>query len=43
MRDNEVVARGMNCPKIYLVVNNWQTSSENCFEVLYATKSEEDA
>ena len=43
MRDNEVVARGMNCPEIYIVINNWQTPSENCFEVLYATKSEEDA
>lgn len=43
MRDNEFIARHTNYPRIYLVINNWQTSSENQFEILYATKSEEDA
>jgi len=43
MIDNEFIARNTNCPEIYIVVNNWQTPSENQFEVLYATKSEEDA
>lgn len=44
MRDNEFIARHINYPpRIYLVINNWQTSSENQFEILYATKSEEDA
>lgn len=43
MSDNDLVARNTNCPEIYLVINNWQTPSENQFEILYATKSEEDA
>ncbi len=43
MRDNEFIAKYTNCSEIYLVINNYQTPSENQFEILYATKSEEDA
>ena len=43
MIDNEFIARNINCPEIYIVINNWQTPSENQFEILYATKSKEDA
>ena len=43
MKDNEFIARHTKCPEIYLVINNWQTPSENQFEILYATRSKEDA
>ena len=43
MKDSEFMARNTNCPEIYLVINKWQIPSENQFEILYATKSKEDA